>query len=135
MNRIVKLKNNIWKNNFFRDILFSNINTRRIPFVDEKCEKNGEKVKIILTNPVNTNKDEKCKMKDYTCSLFFNDDYIIISNKNIFNKKLDFERKEKQILRFWNRSPGARYPKKANNGARPDCRSVRKIRKRFKTGK
>ncbi|UVC54549.1 hypothetical protein MACJ_004100 [Theileria orientalis] len=36
---------------------------------------------------------------------------------------------------FWNRNPGSRYPSKANHGARPDCRSLRKIRKRLKTGK
>ncbi|EAN31422.1 hypothetical protein TpMuguga_04g00070 [Theileria parva strain Muguga] len=37
--------------------------------------------------------------------------------------------------RLWNRNPGCRYPSKANKGARPDCRSLRKIRKRLRTGK
>ncbi|KAG6439943.1 uncharacterized protein BBOV_IV006835 [Babesia bovis T2Bo] len=36
---------------------------------------------------------------------------------------------------LWNRNPGCRYPSKANHGARPDCRSLRKIRKRLRTGK
>ncbi|AFZ79961.1 hypothetical protein BEWA_028100 [Theileria equi strain WA] len=36
---------------------------------------------------------------------------------------------------LWSRNPGARYPSKANHGARPDCRSLRKIRKRLRTGK
>lgn len=35
----------------------------------------------------------------------------------------------------WNRNPSSRYPKKANNGARPKCRVMRKIRKRLRTGR
>lgn len=35
----------------------------------------------------------------------------------------------------WNRNPSSRYPKKANKGARPKCRVMRKIRKRLRTGR
>ncbi|KAL8434430.1 hypothetical protein ACSSS7_003161 [Eimeria intestinalis] len=35
----------------------------------------------------------------------------------------------------WNRNPSSRYPKRANNGARPKCRVMRKLRKRLRTGR
>lgn len=43
--------------------------------------------------------------------------------------------RKRVTYRCWNRNPSSRYPKKANKGARPKCRVMRKIRKRLRTGR
>lgn len=101
---------------------------RTAPSLDEKW---GQKGTFFLPNLHSANKHT---VENYTFSIFLNGN-ILIGNKEKVSEEASPEDTSKQTLLFWNRSPGARYPKKANNGARPDCRSVRKIRKRLKTGK
>lgn len=129
MNKIAKVKNYICSRVTFRDMILSAMKvSRKAPSLDEQWGQN----RIFLSNLHCTNK--KHTGGNYTFSIFLNDN-ILIGNKAFLSEETSPENTSKQTLLFWNRSPGARYPKKANNGARPDCRSVRKIRKRLKTGK
>ncbi|EUD65781.1 hypothetical protein C922_03764 [Plasmodium inui San Antonio 1] len=128
MNKIAKVNNYICNSLPFRDMILSAMKVRRKTLsLDEKWDQN----RIFLSNLHCANK--KHTVENYT-SIFLNDN-ILIGNKAVVSEEASPEDSSKQTLLFWNRSPGARYPKKANNGARPDCRSVRKIRKRLKTGK
>ncbi|GAW83111.1 hypothetical protein, conserved [Plasmodium gonderi] len=130
MNKILKVKNYICNNVFFKNVLFSNMKVRQtVPSSEELFGKNGN---FILFN-LNCSKKKYTMENDYF-SILLNES-ILIHNKEVLSEHFSNGKNTKQMLRFWNRSPGARYPKKANNGARPDCRSIRKIRKRLKTGK
>ncbi|GAB68588.1 hypothetical protein PCYB_134620 [Plasmodium cynomolgi strain B] len=130
MNKIAKVNNFICNSVPFRDMILSAMKVRRkVPSLDEKL---GQNRIFFLSNLHCANK--KHTLENCTFSIFLNDN-ILIGNKAVLSKEASPEDTSKQTLLFWNRSPGARYPKKANNGARPDCRSVRKIRKRLKTGK
>ncbi|CAA9990503.1 conserved Plasmodium protein, unknown function [Plasmodium knowlesi strain H] len=129
MNKIAKVKNYICSRVTFRDMILSAMKvSRKAPSLDKQWGQN----RIFLSNLHCANK--KHTGGNYTFSIFLNDN-ILIGNKAFLSEEASPENTSKQTLLFWNRSPGARYPKKANNGARPDCRSVRKIRKRLKTGK
>ncbi|ANQ10539.1 Uncharacterized protein PCOAH_00050300 [Plasmodium coatneyi] len=130
MNKIAKVNNYICNRVPFRDMILSGMKVRRkAPFLDEKWSQN----RILPLSNLNC-ANKKHTAENYTFSIFLNDN-ILIGNKAVVSEDALPENTSKQTLLFWNRSPGARYPKKANNGARPDCRSVRKIRKRLKTGK
>lgn len=87
-----------------------------------------EKRDQFLLNDWNVKKEAFVKNRETL--FYFSPHFICETDENVLSEK----KKEKKLL-FWNRAPGAKYPKKANNGARPDCRSLRKIRKRLKTGK
>ncbi|KJP85454.1 hypothetical protein AK88_04893 [Plasmodium fragile] len=130
MNKIAKVNNYICNNVPFRDMILSAMKVRRkAPSLGEKWGQNR-----IFFIPNLHCENGKHKVENYTFSIFLNDN-ILIGNKAVVSEAASPVGTSKQTLLFWNRSPGARYPKKANNGARPDCRSVRKIRKRLKTGK
>uniref|UniRef100_A0A0G4F7H6 Uncharacterized protein n=1 Tax=Chromera velia CCMP2878 TaxID=1169474 RepID=A0A0G4F7H6_9ALVE len=49
---------------------------------------------------------------------------------------LDIDR-QRDVIDLWckHKTPTARYPHKANRGARPTCNSMRQIRKRLRTGR
>ncbi|CRG95624.1 conserved Plasmodium protein, unknown function [Plasmodium gallinaceum] len=123
MNKIAYLRKFISNNFFFKNMLIADMKIKKSCIV-ENYEKNVRKSDFICSN-LNIRKENE--IKNHSFSFFFNSEFLI--DKKFLNKK------KEEVLCFWNRSPGARYPKKANNGARPDCRSVRKIRKRLKTGK
>ncbi|CEM33169.1 unnamed protein product [Vitrella brassicaformis CCMP3155] len=42
---------------------------------------------------------------------------------------------EDRTMYCWNRSPCNSWPKRANRGARPTCRFMRRIRRRLRTGR
>ncbi|CDO66589.1 conserved Plasmodium protein, unknown function [Plasmodium reichenowi] len=133
MNKVQILKEHVVNSNFFLSRMFSStINLLKSSNLN-KAYKNKiieEKENFIKINntgyKIVTHENE---------SLFLNDNIFIYNLNQNTNENLSNGNEERKVLHFWNRSPGARYPKKANNGARPDCRSVRKIRKRLKTGK
>ncbi|VWU50678.1 conserved protein, unknown function [Hepatocystis sp. ex Piliocolobus tephrosceles] len=135
MNKIVKLKNYIPCNNFFKSSLLSNMGERKQ--ITQFCEKSKNYINLNYNRLAiyNLNNTKMQNVVDTSCLSLFLNNHILIDNKKKLTEPVSTEQSYKNILRFWNRSPGARYPKKANNGARPDCRSVRKIRKRLKTGK
>lgn len=54
--------------------------------------------------------------------------------KEITNAPVDDIRGD-ETLRCINRAPAARMPRKANKGCRPRCNVMRRVRKRFKTGR
>ncbi|CRH04032.1 conserved Plasmodium protein, unknown function [Plasmodium relictum] len=128
MNKVTYLKKFISNNFFFKDILLSDMKVR-MPYINENYKRNIKKVEYIRRN-INTIKTYE--IKNYSFSFFLNNKFLIDNEKL---SEITYKKKKDKILCFWNRSPGARYPKKANNGSRPDCRSLRKIRKRLKTGK
>ncbi|SOV18722.1 conserved Plasmodium protein, unknown function [Plasmodium sp. gorilla clade G2] len=133
MNKVQILKKHVVNSNFFLSRMFSHsINLLKSSNLNE-----GYKNKIIeeRENFIKINNTGYKLVTDTNESLFLNDNIFIYNVKKNTNENLNSENQDKKVLYFWNRSPGARYPKKANNGARPDCRSVRKIRKRLKTGK
>ncbi|KEG03220.1 conserved Plasmodium protein, unknown function [Plasmodium vinckei vinckei] len=128
MYKITNLRNRIPSNTILKNTLLQNpIGKINLPHLNAPNKININKGNIYIDN-FNENKKFSELEKDFF-TLFINNN-ILIDLKKTFN-----EQSNKQVLLFWNRSPGARYPKKANNGARPDCRSLRKIRKRLKTGK
>ncbi|CAD2093735.1 conserved Plasmodium protein, unknown function [Plasmodium vinckei lentum] len=128
MYKITNLRNCIPSNTVLKNTLLLNpIGKINLPHLNAQNKKNMNKGSIYIDS-FNENKEFSELEKD-SFTLFINNN-ILIDLKKSFN-----EQSSKQVLLFWNRSPGARYPKKANNGARPDCRSLRKIRKRLKTGK
>ncbi|SOV24846.1 conserved Plasmodium protein, unknown function [Plasmodium sp. DRC-Itaito] len=133
MNKVQILKKHVVNSNFFLSRMFSySINLLKSSNLNK-----GYKNKIIeeRENFIKINNTGYKLVTDTNESLFLNDNIFIYNVKKNTNENLNSENQDKKVLHFWNRSPGARYPKKANNGARPDCRSVRKIRKRLKTGK
>ncbi|SBT78962.1 conserved Plasmodium protein, unknown function [Plasmodium ovale] len=137
MSTLARLKGYVPINIFFKDAMFSSMmGGRSTPCVGVIQGKKANLDQFGLA--ISDMTTRKYGMEDYPFSFFLNG-YILCDNKiNLkegSNDKIFSKKKETGILHFWNRSPGARYPKKANNGARPDCRSVRKIRKRLKTGK
>ncbi|SOV82438.1 conserved Plasmodium protein, unknown function [Plasmodium sp. gorilla clade G3] len=133
MNKVQLLKKHVINSNFFLRRMFSSTISLLKSSNLNKAYKNKiieEREKFIKIN----NTGYKL-VTDTNKSLFLNDNIFIYNIKQNTNENLSKGNEERKVLHFWNRSPGARYPKKANNGARPDCRSVRKIRKRLKTGK
>ncbi|KYN95716.1 hypothetical protein PGSY75_1410500 [Plasmodium gaboni] len=133
MNKVQILKKHVVNSNIFLSRMFSySINLLKSSNLNK-----GYKNKIIeeRENFIKINNTGYKLVTDTNESLFLNDNIFIYNVKKNTNENLNSENQDKKVLHFWNRSPGARYPKKANNGARPDCRSVRKIRKRLKTGK
>ncbi|KYN93763.1 conserved Plasmodium protein, unknown function [Plasmodium reichenowi] len=133
MNKVQILKEHVVNSNFFLSRMFSStINLLKSSnlnkaYKNKIIEEREHFIKINNTGyKIVTHKNE---------SLFLNDNIFIYNLNQNTNENLSNGNEERKVLHFWNRSPGARYPKKANNGARPDCRSVRKIRKRLKTGK
>ncbi|CXI55538.1 conserved Plasmodium protein, unknown function [Plasmodium berghei] len=128
MYKITNLRNCIPSNTVLKNTLLLNpIGKITSSYLNAQNKVNMNKGNIYIDN-FNENKEFN-KLENNSFTLFINSN-ILIDLKKSFN-----EQSSKQVLLFWNRSPGARYPKKANNGARPDCRSLRKIRKRLKTGK
>ncbi|CAD2107423.1 conserved Plasmodium protein, unknown function [Plasmodium vinckei] len=128
MYKITNLRNCIPSSTVLKNTLLLNpIGKINLPHLNVQNKINMNKGSIYIDG-FNENKEFSELEKD-SFTLFINNN-ILIDLKKSFN-----EQSSKQVLLFWNRSPGARYPKKANNGARPDCRSLRKIRKRLKTGK
>ncbi|SCM02909.1 conserved Plasmodium protein, unknown function [Plasmodium chabaudi chabaudi] len=128
MYKITNLRNCIPSNTILKNTLLLNpIGKINLPHLNAYNKINMNKGNIYRDG-FNENKEFRELEKD-SFMLFINNN-TLIDLKKTFN-----EQSSKQVLLFWNRSPGARYPKKANNGARPDCRSLRKIRKRLKTGK
>ncbi|SCM05511.1 conserved Plasmodium protein, unknown function [Plasmodium chabaudi chabaudi] len=128
MYKITNLRNCIPSNTILKNTLLLNpIGKINLPHLNAYNKINMNKGNIYRDG-FNENKEFSELEKD-SFMLFINNN-TLIDLKKTFN-----EQSSKQVLLFWNRSPGARYPKKANNGARPDCRSLRKIRKRLKTGK
>ncbi|EUD73701.1 hypothetical protein YYG_00789 [Plasmodium vinckei petteri] len=128
MYKITNLRNCIPSNTVLKNTLLLNpIGKINLPHLNAQNKINMNKGSIYIDG-FKENKEFSELEKD-SFTLFINNN-ILIDLKKSFN-----EQSSKQVLLFWNRSPGARYPKKANNGARPDCRSLRKIRKRLKTGK
>lgn len=102
----------------------------RLPIMTEQANEDLIRRKILYRDrSIDVRKGDEQNIQ----SFFFFSNYPIIFENEFLSVKS--EKCIKKQLLFWNRSPGARYPKKANNGARPDCRSLRKIRKRLKTGK
>ncbi|CAD2093743.1 conserved Plasmodium protein, unknown function [Plasmodium vinckei brucechwatti] len=128
MYKITNLRNCIPSNTVLKNTMLLNpIGKINLPHLNAQNKINMNNGSIYIDS-VNENKEFSELEKD-SFTLFINNN-ILIDLKKSFN-----DQSSKQVLLFWNRSPGARYPKKANNGARPDCRSLRKIRKRLKTGK
>lgn len=131
MSKISLLKKYLYSETFLQNLFWAN-NKRKFHHVIENklfeiSEKEKRRDKFFL-NDWNVKRDALETNRE--TAFYFSPDFIFETDENVLNEK----KKEKKLL-FWNRAPGAKYPKKANNGARPDCRSLRKIRKRLKTGK
>ncbi|CZT99813.1 hypothetical protein PFAG_05168 [Plasmodium falciparum Santa Lucia] len=133
MNKVQILKEHVVNGNFFLSRMFSST----INLLKSSNLNKAYKNKIIeeRENFIKINNTGYKIVTHKNKSLFLNDNIFIYNLNQNTNENLSNGNEERKVLHFWNRSPGARYPKKANNGARPDCRSVRKIRKRLKTGK
>ncbi|SPJ12502.1 conserved Plasmodium protein, unknown function [Plasmodium sp. DRC-Itaito] len=133
MNKVQILKRRVANSNFFLSRMFSStINLLKSSNLNKLYE---NKIIEERENFIKINNTGYKLVTDINKSLFLNDNIFIYNINQNTNENLSNANKERKVLHFWNRAPGARYPKKANNGARPDCRSVRKIRKRLKTGK
>ncbi|SBS87671.1 conserved Plasmodium protein, unknown function [Plasmodium ovale curtisi] len=113
MNTLARLKGYVPINIFFKDAMFSSMmRGRNTPYVGVIHGKNPNLDQFGLAN--SDIAIRKHGMEDYPFSFFLNG-YILCDNKiNLKEGSNDkiFSKKETGILHFWNRSPGARYPKK-----------------------
>ncbi|CAD2107332.1 conserved Plasmodium protein, unknown function [Plasmodium vinckei petteri] len=107
MYKITNLRNCIPSNTVLKNTLLLNpIGKINLPHLNAQNKINMNKGSIYIDG-FKENKEFSELEKD-SFTLFINNN-ILIDLKKSFN-----EQSSKQVLLFWNRSPGARYPKKVN---------------------